>query len=296
MSEEAELTFDKEIAKLEEFKVKNKKVVNQVSTVCYPLAGILAVCMFIFSWGGFVFILLGMIIGLPFLIKSNLNKELVVKFKNDIVKTALEKLRPDLVYSPDLHITQEVFESSNLFSAPDRYSGEDLIEGAHDKTTFSFSEIHAERRHKSKNNTHYSTICKGLFMVADFNKHIRNETYVLTSGAKIFSKFKRVKLENPVFEENFKVFSDNGIEARYILTPGLMEKIIDLEKKFNAQLYMSFRGCSVYIAMKTKENYFEPKIEGTITKEILNTILKEVDACISIIDELDLNTRIWTKE
>ena len=104
-----------------------------------------------------------------------------------------------------------------------------------------FSEIHAEQKHthKTKNGTRtsYTTIFKGLYLIADFNKEINSETYVYSSGRKWFSRFKRVRLEDPVFEDRFNVYSDDQVEARYILTPKIMNRIVELEDRFGENLY-----------------------------------------------------------
>lgn len=293
---DSESDINQEIENLEQERIKAKKFGKQVGFVFYPLGATLGILMYLNSWGGFLFIVLGVILGIPSFVKISSKKNLTQSFKLNLITPLLAKLKPEIAYEPNSFILEDSFNSSNLFSRPDRYKGEDLFHGKHEKTSFSFSEIHAEKEHKSKNSKSYTTIFRGVFMVADFNKHIKNETYVFTSGGKWFSKFKRVRLENPEFEDNFKVYSDNEIEARYILTPSLMEKIIGLEREFNAQLYISFIGCNVYIALKNNENFFEPDMTKEVTSEMVSDIVAEIDACIEIIDELDLNTRIWTKE
>ena len=293
---ELDSSFQQEIEKLEKERKKQIEFAKKVGYIAYPVAGCLGLFMWWKSFGGFLFVALGALISIPTLVKLWSQNHLTHSFKNNLIAPLLNKLRPGVVYLPSASIQEQIFNESNLFSKPDRYKGEDLFQGKHDKTLFSFSEIHAEKEHKSKNSTTYSTIFKGVFMVADFNKHIKNETYVFTSGGKWFSKFKRVKLENPEFEDNFNVYSDNQIEARYILTPSLMEKIIKLEKEFNAQLFMSFIGRNVYIALKNNENFFEPDFSKEVSSSLVNDIVREIDSCIEIIDELDLNTRIWTKD
>lgn len=288
--------LSQEIQNLEKERNNHKKFGKQLGMVFYPAGACLAIFMYYQSLGGFMYVLLAAAFGIPTLVKNSAKKKLTQSFKSNLIIPMLAKLKPEITYEPSSSIPQEDFLASNLFTNPDRYKGEDLFHGKHVKTSFSFSEIHAEKEHKSKNSKSYTTIFRGVFMVADFNKHIKNETYVFTSGGKWFSKFKRVKLENPVFEENFKVYSDNEVEARYILTPNLMEKIIKLEKEFSAQLFMSFIGSNVFIALRNNDNFFEPNMEQELTPQMVRDIVGEIDACVEIIDELDLNTRIWTKQ
>ncbi|MEM6686542.1 MAG: DUF3137 domain-containing protein [Bacteroidota bacterium] len=236
----------------------------------------------------------------PIITTSGLKNKWVERYKDEVLKPIVEAKFPGIIYEDDQHISKSMFNASNLFSRPDRFNGEDLFSGKLEATTFSFSEIHAEQKHtrKDKNgttHTSYSTIFKGLFLIADFNKEIENETYVYSSGGKWFSRFKRVRLEDPVFEDRFNVYSNDQIEARYILTPKMMERIVALEDRFNANLYLSFRGHNLYIAIRQSKDLFETSFREEVSFTQIARFLEEVHSILDIINDLDLNLRIWTK-
>jgi hypothetical protein len=46
-----------------------------------------------------------------------------------------------------------------------------------------------------------------------------------------FVNRKRIELENVEFEKIFDVYSDDEIEARRLLTPKMMEKLVNFAKK-----------------------------------------------------------------
>lgn len=237
---------------------------------------------------------------IPYSISFSQKGKWVDKYKDEVLKPIVEAQFPGIVYEDELHISKQVFNSSNLFTRPDRFNGEDLFSGKLEATSFTFSEIHAEEKHESRNKkggktTWYSTIFKGLFLIADFNKEIQNETYVYSSGGKWFSRFKRVRLEDPVFEDRFNVYSDDQIEARYILTPKMMQRIVDLEDRFGANLFVSFRGHNVYIAISQRHNMFETSFRDEVSFNQVALFLEEVHSILDIINDLDLNLRIWTK-
>jgi hypothetical protein len=58
-----------------------------------------------------------------------------------------------------------------------------------------------------------------------------------------------VKLENPGFERIFSVYGDSQQEARYILTPAMMEAMTNNNKQYNRKMYFSFVGSHVYCAI-----------------------------------------------
>lgn len=225
----------------------------------------------------------------------------VEKYKDEVIKPIVEAQFPGIIYEDNHHISERMFNASNLFINPDRFDGEDLFSGKLDATAFTFSEIHAEEKHTSRDKdgnttTSYSTIFKGLFLIADFNKEIQNDTYVYSSGGKNwFSRYKRVRLEDPVFEDRFNVYSDDQVEARYILTPKIMERIVELEDRFGENLYLSFRGHNVYIAISESYDMFETSFHDEVNFTQIERFLAEVESILAILNDLDLNLRIWTK-
>ncbi|MFK7748860.1 MAG: DUF3137 domain-containing protein [Kordia sp.] len=237
---------------------------------------------------------------IPGMMAYSLKSKWAKKYKDEVLKPIVEAQFPGIVYEDQQSISTQTFRASNLFTSPDRFKGEDLFSGKLDATAFSFSEVHAEEKHTRRNKnggttTSYTTIFRGLFLIADFNKEIQNETYVYSSGGKWFSRFKRVRLEDPVFEDRFNVYSDDQVEARYVLTPKIMSRIVALEDRFGENLYLSFRGHHVYIAISESHNMFENSINDEVSFQQIERFLAEVNSILEIINDLDLNLRIWTK-
>ena len=112
-----------------------------------------------------------------------------------------------------------------------------------------------------------------------------------------FTRGKLIKLEDPEFEKEFAVYGDNQVTARYILSTSLMERIMEFKKKTGRPLHMSFVQSKVYIALSYDKNFFEPKIFNTILD--FNLVLEyynDLSLFIGIVEDLNLNNRIWTKE
>ena len=104
-------------------------------------------------------------------------------------------------------------------------------------------------------------------------------------------------LENTIFDDIFVTYSRNQIEARYILTPAMMERILDLNKKCDETISISFIHSKMYIAFPLSQNYFEAPIHSSLlAPDLLTDDLSIVKFMHDIVHELDLNTRIWTKQ
>lgn len=255
------------------------------------------------------------IIGIVILVRTFKNKKIYRnRFKDEVVREIVKAIDPTWEYNHDQCITSSEYFSSDLFrQSVDRYRGDDLISGKIDKTDFRCSELHTEYKtvttdKDGKRKETWHTIFKGLFFHADFNKEIKGKTYIEPDTAErllgkfgqslqMSSKGKLVKLENLEFEKIFAVFGTDQTEARYILTPTIMEALVNIYKKYKRKMHLSFIGSRVYVAISFNKNLFEPKVfsSGVKFKDIeFMYNLFEINQII--IQELNLNTRIWTKE
>ena len=81
-----------------------------------------------------------------------------------------------------------------------------------------------------------------MFQIAGFQKDFQGHTTVLRNSLfKLSFSGSRVKLENPDFEKTFDVYSTDQIEARYLLSPSMMERLLALDREFNKNITISFK-------------------------------------------------------
>lgn len=251
-------------------------------------------------------IIISLVVGVIILVTciNGQSKELSAYYKKDIIAKIVSGLCEDSVFQPDQGIPEQLFMTSNLFStSPDRYHSEDLISGKIGNTSFVCSEIVAEKKQittdsKGRRSEHWIDIFRGFFFIADFQKNFKGQTVVYrNSWFKWSSGGQRVKLENPGFEKSFDTYSTDQVEARYLLSLSMMEKLLELDRKFPGKITLSFMNSHLVIAIPDSRDHFEANIWNS---QIHNTSLKqEFDTLISlfgIINDLNLNLRIWTKE
>jgi hypothetical protein len=246
-------------------------------------------------------------------------------FKIRVMARLVKLFHPSLNYYPHRAIAEQEYHLSMLFHNspdPDRYRGEDYIEGVIDKTDIRLSELHTEYRQvtydsKGRRREHWVTIFRGLFISADFHKHFHGVTLVLPDmeqswlggfgqwlqsiSAKLGNQpGELVKMEDPEFERLFKVFSTDQVEARYILTPNMIRRIVEFRKKTNSPIRLSFIASRVFVAIPTYHNYFEPPslfapADKLLDPATLAEYFEELKFVLAVVEELNLNTRIWTK-
>lgn len=222
-------------------------------------------------------------------------------FKEFIVREIVKFIDPSWSYTPNASIPKSLYKASGLFlTEEDSYKGDDLVGGIISKTDFQFSEVQTQYRHwrRTPKGLAYeeSDIFHGFFFHADFNKYIHGKTYVVSSEAPARSHPPPVQLENPVFNAQFATFSDDQIEARYILTPKIMEQILHLKECMGVPLSFSFLGNRLYLAAHFGRNLLELSLGEELRFDRIKQYHDLIQLAVVIVSEMDLNNRIWTKE
>lgn len=253
-------------------------------------------------WAGLIVAAILLIICLFIGISSH-QKEYSALYKSEIISEFVGALIENGEYLPEYGISESLFCDCGLFRSPDRYGSEDLIKGRMDRTAFMFSEVRAEERHvstdsKGRTQEYWTDIFRGLIYVADFNKHFHGHT-IVTRESLFGMRKNRVKLENSDFERKFNTYSTDQVEARYILTPHMMELILALDAKLKSgKIMLAFWDSYVIITITSYFNYFENSIYTNLLSG-RNMLRNEYGLLVSlgqITEDLKLNTRIWTKE
>jgi predicted membrane channel-forming protein YqfA (hemolysin III family) len=269
----------------------------------------------IFIIGSAVWFVIGLIL---YAVKAGEAKSrYLVAYKETVVPRLLALIDPGLRHESMAGLSESVFLGTELFTThPDRYSSEDLIEGTVGKTFLQLAEVDAEKRHtstdsKGNTKTTYVTIFKGLLVIADFHKHFQGRTFVFPDTAEnLFGNFGRffqklggrretglIRLEDPEFEDAFAVYSTDEIEARYILSTSMMQRLLRLQERFGVNFRIAFKESCVALAIPNRGSFLEPKLGVPATDpEQIRGFLVELDHVLGLVEELDLNTRIWTKE
>ena len=296
-------TIERVIAELE---IQRKKIASS-KTQGWGAVILGVACLAI----GFIIVISGAVILFRI---SNEVSQYKYRFKQEVIGAALSSIHQNLTFNHENGISESEFVNTQLFArTPDRYHMEDLITGKDEKTAFYFAEVHAEYKTeiqtKSGRQVQWHDILKGIVFSADFNKNFNGITVVRPKdfGSSIGAWFSEniysfgdkdiVQLESDYFIKNFVTQSTDQVEARYILTPAMMEKISDLNERSAYCMSLSFINSSVYIAFPLDHNYFEPPVFKTLLKpDLLDKDMNILAFMFLIIKELNLNTRIWTKQ
>lgn len=171
-----------------------------------------------------------------------------------------------------------------------RSNFEDMMSGEAHGAGFQFYEAHLEKKEGSGKNRKWVTKFRGQLLALQFDQDFLGKTVVLRDSG-IFNRkkrgdMKRVGLVDPVFEKIFEAYGTDQVEARYLLTPTFMQRLVDLENSVDGKnIRFAFIGGQLLIAIETANRYepgsmFKPLIETARTQNILN----EIGAIYDVID------------
>ncbi len=232
-------------------------------------------------------------------------------FKEKVVREIVKAINPDYQYSSEDRIDPEHYFASNLFEEEyDKYDGDDMVIGAIDKTEFQFSELHTQELEvyydsDGDRQERWETIFRGIYFFATFNKELGEQTKVVPEKAhrtllgrerKKVGGLDIVKLENPEFEKIFSVYGTSQQEARYVLTPVMMEAMVQIYNLYKRKMSFSFIGANVYCAIPMSKDNFEPKVWKRVKYKDVEEMFSLFSLVEVIVNEMNLNTRIWTKD
>ncbi len=243
---------------------------------------------------------------------------LIDNFNKNIVPHIVAEFLHDSNFHAEKFISEYEYGNSGLFrQRVDRYNGNNYVSGTLGETFTHFSKLHSEYKTQThtKNGgtkTTWHTIFKGIFLIADSNKHFQGNTYILPDTAErtlggvgrwFQEKFgssgrgEMVYMENPIFEKLYVVYATDPVEARYLLTPSMQQYFIELANYVGKDsIHVSFTDGKLYLALSGSFDLFSLRMNKCLTDpKTIKYYTENLLRILKVIEILDLNTRIWGK-
>lgn len=105
-----------------------------------------------------------------------------------------------------------------------------------------------------------------------------------------------VTMDNEQFSNRFCVRANNPQEAYYILTPNMMEYIINMANKSGGTVYLSFlRDGKMHVAVKSGRDFFELGKRNANVEELRQKFLNELRWFTDIVDTLRVEDTLYKK-
>ncbi|MBP7779032.1 MAG: DUF3137 domain-containing protein [Acidobacteria bacterium] len=222
-----------------------------------------------------------------------------VRFKHEVAAEVFKIVCPTAAYAPLEGIAEVTFDEAGLFNLRGHFKSDDRVRGRIGQTPFEAADV-SRSYTTGGENKRTVVVFRGLFFHLDFNKTLRGITLVDPKTAASTSVGDRsglteVTLENPAFEAGFRVHASDEVEARYILTPAIMERILTLQACTERPVHLAFRDNRAFLGVNYGRALFEPAVAASTSLAAIHEMAAHFALAEGIVHELDLNTRIWTK-
>ena len=292
-----------DIESLENLRKETVRKCNKNNMIfAFIIVIILVLLFFIFKVFDVRFLFLIFVVYIPFGI---MNEKVKSEYKNTFMKSllpiAVKNILTDVQVDVNNGIPSYVIQETHSMSTGDRYHSSNFVSGKYKDIKVMMSDVHIQDEHEdSEGHTSYVTIFLGQWMIFDFNKNFKSNVQIWEK--KVFggisrrwkSSLKKVELEDIEFNKKFKVLSENELDAFYIITPKLMERVKAVEAAINGTIMLVFYNNQLHVAVYNNKTTFNVNIHKTINfEEFARESLKDLDAIIKFVDILELDNDLF---
>ena len=188
-----------------------------------------------------------------------------------------------------------------LLAGHNRVELEDQVSGVYDGVHIEMTELDLREVTRSKSGSRTRFVFQGPAFCFSFPKRFNGTTIIFKSKWSLLGNWldscsiegmERVRLEDPQFDESFEVYGTDQIEARYLLTPGFMEHLLNLRASLGDKTQAAFSGENFYIVANNGENRFEVHgLSADTVSAQLDKFVADIGIIFRIIDTLNLDSR-----
>ena len=229
---------------------------------------------------------------------STFLKQYKKEYKSYIVSDVLNKLFDVECYNPTEGFSKDFVSSTHLIPVGNRYTSDDYVKAKYKGIEFERSDVCMQNVQSTGKSTTTVTYFQGSWSIFPFNKNI--STFLTVKEKQFLSNSKpgglftdapkttKVLFEDIDFNEKFVVFAENEHDAFYVLTPHFIEKIKEIEPKFEGRLILGFVDHKLHVLLYNYKNILEPSLSKNITEQDYLKIENDLQEVIDIMKAFEL--------
>lgn len=219
-------------------------------------------------------------------------------YKKDILPE-IAKLFGNLRYGLNGKIPMEELRPSKIIPSHDSYDADDYFIGEYKGVKIEISEMTLERESGSGKNAHKTTVFKGLAILIAMPRQKFHGHTVLMQEVGRFGKWfqkqstglKHADLVDPQFEKVFDVFTNDQVEARYLVDPVMIENLKTMRDIYNAESFSAaYYNNQILVMLPSDHNYFEPANIGVpaTDPQTIVSMKEELGLVLNLVDYLEV--------
>ena len=182
----------------------------------------------------------------------------------------------NLSYSPKNGLDYNEIRDSHVVNSGEYkyFKSEDQLSGTLYAIPFSYSDVVTQYLKRNGKKSEIRTIFSGQVMRFSLPNefkwsfgHLQIFEKEFLSNLKGYTAPYKIQTENEAFNQRFEIFAADEHNAFYLLTPRMLEQIIQFADFANCQIALAFVGMALYVAVDRPHSMFNASVRQSLTKQ-----------------------------
>ena len=222
-----------------------------------------------------------------------IKKEFESKIKAKIMPTICSCFE-NLIWSESSYKYGQIFSESGVIPSFSGAYYDDIFMGSHREVNIEI----VEGEFDIGSGKNRRTVFDGVIVKLDMNKEFTSHTIIAPDT--IFHQtpledLRHTVLEDVEFEKKFDVFTNDEVDARYLITPSFMQRLKAMKTAFKAdKIKCAFYGNLLLVALSTNKDLFSlcSLVKSIDDAQQYFQMFEEILSIIKLIDHFKLDQKI----
>ena len=276
-------------------------------SVCVAVVGVI-VTILLFGTMYFpvgIVICIGALIAM-FITSASLGKKYRELYKRTMIDRVAQEYFTNYEYLPDTGFKEEYLSSYGIMSFGSDYSSEDMLKGVYNGVPFTRADVYiADTTTDSEGNSSTTVYFKGQWLEIVPNKSFNTDLQIIQKGFGFTNRKKSIftrkserrhelETEDVDFNKRFQCLCQNDAEAFYLLTPALMQSIMNLSEILPYKMMIAYVNNSLHVLVDTHRDSMEPSSpkNGNFDRQIAD-LRQDMEIIVSVITGLLVDRNIY---
>lgn len=234
-------------------------------------------------------------------------KKYVANYKESIVQTLFREQFDHVNYLPGKGFSKNFIKETGFMMLGNRYSSEDMVLAQYKNIPFTRCDVTIQDHRSNGKSSYTVTYFQGRWITLKCNKQFSTDVQIIQKGFSYSDRKRKsflfrsedrrhkVEFENEAFNSKFECYCQTDQDAFYLITPQIMEKLMQYSLVADGKLMLGFRNNIIHLAINSNKDALEPHIWGALTYQ--NDILpvkKEINIITDFINLLSLDRTIFS--
>jgi hypothetical protein len=281
---------------LREFEQKRRALLLELGVLLSITAGLSI--FLIFSDNLAILLFVPILLWAIYAYLTNKIEQHIQAFKPRLIPDILAFMKVDANYSPQGFISKDKFIKSGIFGVdPSFFRGEDMIVGKSGQIRFEICELLVI--HPSEAKAKLEKIFDGVFLFTEYSQNCNGRVFLVpkskwqrnSRGIKNMIRAGATELEktgNTAFDARFRVFYDQTVNIKNILSARLQENMIKYHDFAKAEVYASFINSDFYLAMHESFDLLDSSLfRSNLSFEKIYGFFRDLQFYLQIVEDID---------